>query len=298
MIRIADEETPMKPIFETIQKRHSIRTYDPRPIEEEILDTMRAYMEGNEGNDVGPFGNTVTCKITTLIEDSERELKKYVSYGNVKGARYFIAGSVKTGLYAMEDFGYCMEKNILKATDLGLATVWLGGALNRSTFADALNITEDAVIPAITPLGYAAPKRSMMDKVIKTMSGGKNRKEFGSLFFSGSPSEPLEKSLCGEYADALEAVRLAPSASNLQPWRVIREKEKKIFHFYMKESAGNSATGNIHIQNNDMGIAMCHFEMTAREAGLSGRWRTEKPELDAGNWKYITSWTDTGAESS
>ena len=31
-------------------------------------------------------------------------------------------------------------------------------------------------------------------------------------------------------------LRIAPSASNLQPWRVIKEKDKEIFHFFIKKS--------------------------------------------------------------
>jgi hypothetical protein len=46
------------------------------------------------------------------------------------------------------------------------------------------------------------------------------------------------------------------------------------------------------LQRNDMGIAMCHFELTARELELPGCWRnldaTNRPELDG--LTYIRSW--------
>ena len=279
----------MNAIFETIQNRHSVRTFEPRSIQEIKLTALRTYMEANK---VGPFGNTVTCRIIALEVDSERELKKYVSYGNIKGARYFLAGSVKIGPHAPQDYGYCMEMYVLKATELGLGTVWLGGSLNRSTFTDVLDMTEEDILPAIVPLGYAAERRSVTDVVIKTMSGGRNRKEFGSLFFLGTPDVPLDKALCGSYADALEAVRLAPSARNLQPWRVIKEKDAQVFHFYetgVPEKTAESSA--IILQSNDLGIAMCHFELTAREAGLSGSWSTEAPVLPAEGLSYVASWT-------
>jgi len=294
-LREFQREVHMSQIFKTIQMRHSVRTYDPRPIEAGKLSELRDFMDANI---VGPFGNTVNCKITSLPADSESELKKYVSYGNVTGARYFIAGCVKKSPHAMEDFGYCMEKNILHATSLGLATVWLGGSLNRSTFAAALSCTDDDLIPAITPLGYAADRRSMMDRVIKTLSGGKKRKDFGELFFSGSDSVPLDKSVCGAYTEVLEAVRLAPSARNLQPWRIIREKDSPVFHFFVAEAYDKEARGEIRLADNDLGIAMCHFASTAREEGLSGVWCTEMPSVSHGNWKYVTTWIDTGANPS
>ena len=285
----------MKPIIETIRGRYSVRTYDPRPIEEEKLSALRVFLADNS---VGPFGNRVTCKITTLLENSEKELSKFVSYGNVKGARSFIAGFVKKGPYALEDFGYCMEKNVLQATALGLGTVWLGGSLRRTTFADALDAGDDDIIPAITPLGYAADKRSMVDKVVRSMSRGTSRKEFGALFFVGSssaplaPMNPLTPDSAGKYADALEAVRLAPSASNHQPWRIIKENDTPVFHFYRKDTPGYTVAGDIHIQYSDMGIAMCHFELAAHEAGLPGGWRVNDPRIGVGDWVYVVSWVE------
>jgi nitroreductase len=278
----------MQPIFQTIHDRYSVRTYDPRPIEEEKLSVLRAFMADNF---VGPFGNT-------LPEDSEKELKKFVSYGNVKGARSFIAGFVKRGPYALEDFGYCMEKNVLKATELGLGTVWLGGSLRRIAFSEALFAGENDFIPAITPLGYASDKRALMDKVVRSMSRGTSRKDFESLFFMGSSSSPLVSMIsltpasAGKYADALEAVRLAPSASNQQPWRIIKETAANVFHFYLKETPGYTVAGDIRIQNNDIGIAMCHFGLTTHEAGLSGGWRVKDPGIDAVDWVYVVSWVE------
>jgi hypothetical protein len=39
-----------------------------------------------------------------------------------------------------------------------------------------------------------------------------------------------------------------------------------------------------------MGIAMCHFELAARELGLEGSWLAENPNLEAGELVYIVSW--------
>jgi hypothetical protein len=130
------------------------------------------------------------------------------------------------------------------------------------------------------------------------MSRGTSRKEFGALFLVGSPSaslasmNPLTPASAGKYADALEAVRLAPSASNHQPWRIIKENDASIFHFYRKDTPGYTVAGDIHIQYNDMGIAMCHFELTAHETGLSGGWRVNDPRIDVGDWVYVVSWVE------
>jgi hypothetical protein len=42
----------------------------------------------------------------------------------------------------------------------------------------------------------------------------------------------------------------------------------------------------------DMGIAMCHFELTAREAGLKGEWVVKEPEIEKPDelTEYSVSW--------
>ena len=75
-----------------------------------------------------------------------------------------------------------------------------------------------------------------------------------------------------------------------QPWRMIRSAGNK-FHYYMKEDAAyNTAFKNNRIQNLDMGIAMCHFELAAVELGLNGVWEIMEPMLESGDLKYIVTW--------
>jgi hypothetical protein len=90
-------------------------------------------------------------------------------------------------------------------------------------------------------------------------------------------------------------VRLGPSASNRQPWRIIRDGND--WHFYLRRTPGygernTSLLKLADLQRVDMGIAMCHFELTARELGLSGEWKhvkqlIEKPDEQI---EYIITW--------
>jgi hypothetical protein len=50
-------------------------------------------------------------------------------------------------------------------------------------------------------------------------------------------------------------------------------------------------SNEIRLQNVDMGIAMCHFELAAAELGLAGSWNLRDPELPSGDREYIVSWT-------
>ena len=273
--------------LEAIKARISIRTYEERPVEQEKIGVLEeCLLKMNKG----PFGNAVRLMLVDVSGQDKDELKKYGSYGNIKGSRLFIAGAVKSGNGNMEDFGYCMEQAILQATELGLGTVWLGGGLNRSTFAQKVGAAEDEVIPAVTPVGYPSDKHTFTDNIIRFLSKARNRNQFGKIFFDVNMETPLTENACGSFAAALEAVRIAPSASNKQPWRVIRD-DNGAFHFYLKEDVVyNNAFKGIKIQNLDMGIAMNHFELAVGELGLAGGWKFAKPSLEAGKLIYIASW--------
>jgi hypothetical protein len=50
----------------------------------------------------------------------------------------------------------------------------------------------------------------------------------------------------------------------------------------------------IDLKRIDMGIAMCHFELTAKELGLEGEWKREDPAFATadGALTYTASWVD------
>lgn len=277
----------MKSIIDVIKKRQSVRNYSNKLIEKDKVQQIEAYLKNNTQ---GPLGSRVRFKFFDAVDYEPAELKKFGTYGFIKGSRAYIAGVVKSNVTAMEDFGYCMEKNVLFATGLGLGTCWLGGTLNRSTFAQMMNVAEDEILPAVTPIGYAKERKTLKESFIRLAVGADNRKKTEELFFDNSNSIPLVINSVGQYSKVLDAVRIAPSASNKQPCRIIKGVGNR-YHFYMKEDAAyNTAFKNIKIQNLDMGIAMCHFELAAIELGLKGVWKIEAPAIEAGDLKYIVSW--------
>ena len=81
-------------------------------------------------------------------------------------------------------------------------------------------------------------------------------------------STPLTEQDANEYAVSLEMLRLAPSATNSQPWRVIKKGE--VYHFYETHNA-NAKVEEKLIKKVDVGIGLSHFHQTSLENGLSGK---------------------------
>ena len=218
------------------------------------------------------------------------------TYGVIKNAPAFVVGAVKPGPFVFADYGYALEGVVLAATANGLGTCWLGGTFDRNGATDALRLSEGELVPAITPIGETAERRTILDRTMRALAGSRKRQPWSSLFFDGNWNKPLSEAEAGPWARALEAVRLGPSASNKQPWRIARtgSAENPAFHLFLYEDAAyNSAIRGIRIQELDIGIAMRHFEAAAIALGLPGRWLRldEPPVAFAQPLVYYSSWS-------
>jgi nitroreductase len=274
--------------LEAIRKRISVRGYAERGVEESDREGLLAFTRSHAA---GPFGNTVRFGLVEAAEGDFETLKSLGTYAMIRGARTYLAGAVKKAPGNMEDFGYCMEGAILEATSRGLGTCWLGGTLSRSTFGNKLGVAQDEVLPGVTPVGYAAEKRTIKERIIRTVIRASSRKAPKELFFEGDSRIPAAAEKLGKFSEVLEAVRVGPSASNKQPWRLIHVAEKNLWHLYIDEDPLYSgAFKDIHIQRVDAGIAMRHLETASLELGFPGKWTFQAPAVDAGKWIYIATW--------
>ncbi len=270
-------------IIKTIKERCSVRTYQDKPLDPNVMDMLKGYMDSLEN----PFG----MPVKKYIIDKELATggERLGTYGVIKGAKTFIGISIPDAALAHVAAGYEFENLILEATALGLGTVWLAATFNRDGFASAMGIPEDELFPAISPVGYPATKRSITESLMRRAMRSSTRKEWDALFFQNDFQTPLTKVVAGDYAEPLEMLRLAPSDKNTQPWRVVQSEN--IYHFYVTYKSGISRGEEI-IKRVDAGIALSHFHQTALELGLKGCFRQSEPlniELPK-NTYYITSW--------
>lgn len=276
-----------RPIMEVIKSRYSVRTYQPEKLPKEIKDQLRKYAAAIEG----PFVPKVRLELIDSFEISEKAGGKFGTYGVIKGAQDYIAAIVENGEKDLEQLGYILEKFILYATSIELGTCWMGGTFRRSEFAKLVGLKEDEMLAIVTPIGHPKDKKSIVESFMRFAASSNQRKPWKELFFNESFDMPLEYKAAKEYAEAFESVRLAPSASNKQPWRIL--KKGKAYHFYLKPNKGYAEGLGFNIQRVDLGIAMCHFEMALQELGIKGRWVVENPQINAAeiqNLHYTVSW--------
>lgn len=280
-----------KPIVDIIQERTSRRTYSEQPLKRDCRAKIIKLLDIHDLK--SPFSNyagKARFELVSVPKFNPREKKKLGTYGFIKGAQDFIVGAVEKSQYSREHYGYLMETIILGATDLGLGTCWLGGFFNRSLFASKINCTSDEIIPAITPIGYSA-QRTVREKVIRSFAKADKRLPWDQLFFEGNPNVSLSKEKAGKYSKLLEMVRLGPSAGNKQPWRIFKESNREFFHFYTINPKDGRFLQYSKFRPIDIGIAVSHFDLTAKELGINGNWIMETPQIPgADDLIYKITW--------
>jgi len=268
--------------FALIRRRVSVRTYTGAVASEEA---RRALGEVAQGL-TPPFGTRPRYVWLTLPEGAAAKALNLGTYGMIKGARTYLVGIVTPGPGVFEDFGYWMEQIILKATDLGLGTCWLGGTFDRVAFGAEAALGPGEIIAAITPVGEAADKPRLKESLMRAAIGAGARKPVGDLVFGE----------VGPWGPAVEAVRLGPSASNKQPWRLAPGPDGASVHFYLEETPGYNegsiARCGFPIQTLDLGIAWCHWDLAVGALGLAGTWTRKDPALAVPpGWAYSATWT-------
>jgi nitroreductase len=259
-------------IREAIRKRISIRHYESRPVPDEILQSV---LKSGE-NSVALDGS---IKIRFHLIEEGRLVAAHMTY--LTGARFLfgssphfiIATSEEKPLF-MLNMGFRMEQMILFVTQQGLGTCWVGGMFTEERIGTFLGLEKGERVIVLTPLGY--PDTSFYGRMahdvieLGAMNFGR-RKPLSQIAFGAEWGSPLET---GDEVllEALECVRLAPSWVNSQPWRFL-VTGKEIIAVADARGRYSSIRDGKHFYRLDVGIAMSHFFLVAKEMGWSGSWQ-------------------------
>lgn len=262
-------------VKDIIRRRKSVRTFNGEALRKEDRQKLEQYLETLDN----PFDVPVEFR---FLDAKEYGLSSPV----IVGTELYIAAKVSRIPQSEIAYGYCFEKFCLHAEEVGIGTVMLAATISRKAFEKAMEVRDTEVMPVASPVGYPAEKRSVRETLMRKGLKADERLPFGELFFEGTFTESLTPECAGQFRDALEMVRLAPSAGNKQPWRAVVCGDR--VHFYEKKTMSDNPLGDI--QKVDVGIALAHFDLTLKENGTNGRFTVEDPgfKIDDGMEYIIT----------
>ena len=221
-------------LYNAVGRRKSSRTYNGLRIDRPVIAEL-----GEIIGALHPLLPGVSLPVIKIVDNDSAD-GRLGTYGVISGARqYFVMAAAKSPS-AQVQAGYMFEQLILAATVLGLDTCWLGGTFRRGR----------------SPTGHSTPKMRFAERMMRRVVKSDRRKPFGELFSGVAPDSAVGK--------LLEAVRLAPSSSNSQPWRATVDKSDGDLTIRFSCTTSNSFSAI------DMGIAYAHFLIASAACGF--RW--------------------------
>ena len=182
--------------LELMKKRHSVRQYTGKKIEEEkraVLDALCKEINDETG-----------MHFQMIYEDSRCFNSFLAHYGRFTGCNDYIALVGPKDENLDEKVGYYGEKLVMKAQELGLNTCW--AALTHGKTKAEVNKGEKQAI--IIALGYGA-----------TQGISHKNKDLATLAKTGADDPRW-------YKDGVEAALLAPTAVNQQQFYIDRQGDK------------------------------------------------------------------------
>jgi hypothetical protein len=260
--------------YPAVEIRLSRRQYDPlRPLSAENLSTLKKLCL-----EFRPFPEARV----ELITDSPDRIFDFIlgSYGVIRNPTAALAfiGDMRQP-HVQETVGYTGEAVVLEATALGLGTCWVAGFFSPAAVTHRVKLAPYERVLAVSPLGYPLAEKTLAEKALMGFAHSRKRKPINELI-SGLSEEHWPIWL----KSALEAARIAPSATNRQPWRFYIEKKSVTISIDL---------GKLDFKVSkrlDCGIAMLHLEVAALNSGIHGHWELQDtPHVARFSYEYQDS---------
>jgi len=233
--------------------RRSRRAYEPQPIHSAEAKSLEALCRA-----YSPFDGARTVLLTEAPPNIFTGLVLGF-YGKVSSPSALIFVGDQRLPDAAARAGYTGEAAVLEATALGLGTCWIGGGVRRAAVASLLRLGPHEHVYSISALGPAQERATVGERATAGMVRARTRRALDVI----APG-------CTAWPDwtraGVELARIAPSATNRQPWRFAQAHDGSVRLSY------EGADTPVISKRLDCGIAMLHFELGAREAGADGSW--------------------------
>jgi len=165
--------------FEAIEKRRSIRNYEPTPVPEEKLEKIL------EAARLAPSARNRQPRHFIVVTDAEK--RKALSGGMF--AKFLKQSPVVIAACGDEraapkwhaiDVAIAVENMVLAATGEGLGTCWIG-SFDENKVRDTLKIPKNLRVIVLLAVGYPRDKESLTSKVLYAVRKHKPLEKIVSL---------------------------------------------------------------------------------------------------------------------
>lgn len=214
-------------LLEAMEQRHSVRSYEDRPLEPEVRAELTGFL--------AQCSRESGLHMQLVLDEPEAFGGLMAHYGKFSGVKNYIALVGKKSARLDELCGYYGEKVVLKAQQMGLNTCWV--ALTYRKVKTAFTVAPGEKLCLVIAIGYGK-------------TAGQPHQ--------GKPPEAVmqcPESVPNWFLHGVQAALLAPTAMNQQKFR-----------FQLEGSVVRATPGRGFYTKIDLGIAKYHFELGAAPA--------------------------------
>lgn len=247
-------------LYEAIFKRKSVRSYRMEELPEELLTNIRKYEK--EIDRLHP-----ELKYELMILNALTEEVPLKGLFRVK-APYYMVLFIEDKDGHMEEAGYILEQLVLFMTTKGIGTCYQGGARLEGDFCP-----KDFRQAMVVAFGWA-------DTTIYRQENQAKRLSMNEIAF-------IKESINDDVRLLLRAARMAPSAINDQPWRMMVYNNR--IHIFAKRIFGAKEASDR--ERMDIGIMAAHFSVAAEEFWIDTKFQISDVVMEKSfkNNYYITT---------
>lgn len=253
-------------MIKAINSRKSIRNFKEESVSPEDLQKIKIII-----NEVKPLYDNIAME-TFIIVDGEKihaTFKGLMAKYTKVNAPHYLAFTSETCEGHLENIGFIGEELVLKLTQLGIGTCWLGSPIKQELFKTIVNVQDTQSYIILIAFGYPTEPLRLVE----------NRKRLDI-------SKVITGAYDNQYVPIIQALIDAPSAVNSQPLRLSMSNNK--FDLYLENR--NILTKKMLKEMNriDMGIGLNHLYNSALELGYSVELK-KTSHNEVGNSLYIIS---------
>lgn len=267
-VRIVEMEVPRQAdLYRAIRLRRSVRRYDREPLDaitlvrvQEIVAGVRPLLPQNRFEAVAR-------------DDMVREdlISVLGAYGRLVTPPHALAPYVIGGLHPLEDLGFRVEQITVRLAVLDIGSCFIGTLAAEDKARSHLGLPERARIGALLVFGRPAVAVGgrTINTLIRSVLGRSDPPPVERFFFQDTfdnPAVPPE-----HLAPIVEAARYAPSACNVQPWRLLWH-QGQLSLFVTRDNAGYGSGARQQYRFYDGGICMANLSLAMEAFGMEGRW--------------------------
>mmetsp|Transcript_16114 Transcript_16114/g.34835 ORF Transcript_16114/g.34835 Transcript_16114/m.34835 type:complete len:410 (+) Transcript_16114:210-1439(+) len=277
--------------FHLMRHRRSCRSFQTRSLEDvdrnELLKCVRAEVQDQQQQRFGAQPIRLEYIRTPYIR----------VWPIVNACEFLIAvGPAKYDMGCVIDVGRVLQGVVLRATEMGLGTCWIGPGADQASVVKALVAegkfdSEADHIIVVCAVGYPSTFLPLVLRIVRTLN---NRLPLEKLFFDDSSfGRPLDLTNApfDRFARCCEAVRWSPSSFNAQPVRCIGVTKAGVgggaqivqFDFYL-------TTASQYYAPLALGIWLRQWEIGCQES-VKGRFDilTEDERITRGSRDRVTA---------